>query len=267
MSQQNPATLALERQGGVLSIRFNRSEVRNAMSQIMLRELLDVLGEAEAAGMRAVVLRGAGGHFSAGADLHDMERARSAPIAHETDPIAETNAAFGHVCAAYSQSPLAIVAVIEGTVMGGGLGLACCADVAIASHTADFRLPETSLGLVPAQIAPFLVERLGYSEAKRIAVTGARFGAAEAFRIGLVHKACANEAELEAALSATLRQILACAPGAVAATKKLLRRCRFEDPASLVEHAANLFANAARGPEGAEGLRAFAGKRKPSWAS
>ena len=172
------------------------------MSQIMLRELLDALAAAEAGGVRMAVLRGSGGHFSAGADLHDMARAREAPIAHETDPMAAANAAFGHVCAAYSQSPLAIVAVLEGAVMGGGFGLACCADVAIASQTADFRLPETSLGLIPAQIAPFLVERLGYSEAKRIAVTGARFGAEEAYRIGLVHKVCASEAELEAALAA-----------------------------------------------------------------
>ena len=266
MNEQKPPALSLERQGDVLTVRLNRPEVRNAMSQTMLRELLDTLAEAKALGARALVLRGSGGHFSAGADLHDMARARQTPIAHETDAIAGFNAAFGHVCAAYSQSPLAIVAVLEGAVMGGGLGLACCADVAIALRTADFRLPETSLGLVPAQIAPFLVERLGYSEAKRIAITGARFGAEEAFRIGLVHTVCANVTELEAALAAILEQILACAPGAVAETKKLLRRARFEEAASLVEHAAAVFAKAVRGEEGTEGLRAFAEKRKPSWA-
>ena len=97
-------------------------------------------------------------------------------------------------------------------------------------------------------------------------MTGARFGAEEAWRIGLVHKVCASGAELEDALAGTLRQILACAPGAVAETKKLLRRARFEDPASLVEHAAAVFAEAARGKEGAEGLRAFREKRKPGWA-
>ena len=149
MSQQDPATLLLERQGGVLTIRLNRPERRNAMSQAMLRELLDALAAAEAGGVRVAVLRGSGGHFSAGADLRDMAQAREAPIAHETDPLARANAAFGHVCAAYSQSPLAVVALLEGAVMGGGFGLACCADVAIASHTADFRLPETSLGLDP----------------------------------------------------------------------------------------------------------------------
>ncbi len=266
MSLQNPATLSVERKGGVLAVRLNRPEVRNAMSQAMLGELLDALAEAEAGGVRVVVLRGSGGHFSAGADLKDMAAARAAPIAHETDPIAETNARFGHVCAAYARSPLAIVAVLEGSVMGGAFGLACTADVVIASHTVDFRLPETSLGVIPAQIAPFLVERLGLSEAKRLSVTGARFGAGEAHRIGLVHKVCENGADLEAALASTIREILACAPGAIAATKQLLRRARFEDPAGLVEHAAAAFAAAARGPEGEEGMRAFIERRKPAWA-
>jgi isohexenylglutaconyl-CoA hydratase len=267
MTQQNPSTLSVKRKGGVLTVLLNRPEVRNAMSQIMLDELLDALAGAEAGGVRIVVLRGAGGHFSAGADLKDMALARATPIAHETDPVAETNARFGHVCAAYARSPLAIVAVLEGTVMGGAFGLSCAADVVLASHSVDFRLPETSLGVLPAQIAPFLVERLGYSEAKRLAVTGARFGAAEAYRIGLAHKVCESATALEIALDATIKQILACAPGAVAATKQLLRRARFEDPAGLVEHAAAAFAAAARGPEGEEGVRAFIEKRKPGWAA
>jgi isohexenylglutaconyl-CoA hydratase len=266
VSQQNPTTLSLERQGGVLQIRLNRPEVRNAMSQAMLRELLEALASAEGNGTRVIVLRGSGGHFSAGADLKDMAGARTSEISDDKDPLAETNAGFGHVCAAYSRTPLAVIAVLEGSVMGGGFGLACTADVAIASRTVDFRLPETSLGLIPAQIAPFLVERLGYAEAKRLSVTGARFGAGEAFRIGLVHKVCESGAELEAAIAATTQQILACAPGAIAETKKLLRRARFEDPASLVEHAAAVFAKAARGEEGAEGLRAFIEKREPPWA-
>ncbi len=229
MSQ--PSALLLERKGGVLHVRLHRPQVRNAMSQTMLAELLDTLAQAEKSGVRVIVLRGSGGHFSAGADLKDMAIARAAPIAHQTDPVAETNAKFGHVCAAYAHSPLAIVAVLEGAVMGGAFGLACASDVAIASHTVDFRLPETSLGVIPAQIAPFLVERLGYAEAKRLAVTGARFGAGEAYRIGLVHRVCENDADLEAAVATTIQQILACAPGAIAETKKLLRRARFEEPA------------------------------------
>jgi len=260
-------TVRIEKAGSVWTVIHDRPEARNAMSQTMLVELLDTLGGAEKSGVRVIVLRGSRGHFSAGADLKDMSAARATPIAHQSDPVAETNAKFGHVCAAYAHSPLAIVAVLEGAVMGGAFGLACVADVAIASHTVDFRLPETSLGVIPAQIAPFLLERLGYSEAKRLSVTGARFGAGEAFRIGLVHRVCENDADLEAAVAMTLQQILACAPGAIAQTKKLLRKARWEDPAALVEHAAALFAKAARSPEGEEGMRAFIERRKPSWAA
>src|SRR5215469_1883272 len=114
MSQSKPTALLLERDGGVLHVRLNRPEVRNAMSQIMLRELLDVLAEAEADGTRIIVLRGTGGHFSAGADLKDMAAARGAEAGNEAGALAKANAAFGHVCAAYSQSPLATVAVLEG---------------------------------------------------------------------------------------------------------------------------------------------------------
>ncbi|MDZ7937436.1 MAG: enoyl-CoA hydratase/isomerase family protein [Rhodoferax sp.] len=199
--------------GAVLHITLNRPEARNAMSLQMVSELQ--LARQAPAGrgflqrpaaqprarrdaVRVVVLRGAGGHFCAGADLKDMAAARMRAMhralaraegaeRRRRMPIAQVNAPFGHLCAAYANTPLAVVAVLEGTVMGGGFGLACVADVAIASGSATFRLPETSLGVVPAQIAPFLVERLGYSQAKRLAVTGGRLDAAAAMALGLVH--------------------------------------------------------------------------------
>jgi isohexenylglutaconyl-CoA hydratase len=258
--------------GATLHIYLNRPEARNAMSLQMVAELQQVLRAAEATAgtpdaVRVMVLRGEGGHFCAGADLKDMagarmramQRAEGAP-----DPIAEVNAAFGHLCAAYANTPLAVVAVLEGTVMGGGFGLACVADVAIASETAAFRLPETSLGVVPAQIAPFLVERLGYSQAKRLAVTGGRLDAAGALAVGLVHAVTTPEG-LAAALDRTLADILACAPGALAATKALMRKARFTAAADLVTEAAAIFSHAAQGPEGQEGMTAFIQKRKPNW--
>jgi isohexenylglutaconyl-CoA hydratase len=165
---------------------------------------------------------------------------------------------------AYANTPLAVVALLEGTVMGGGFGLACVADVAIASDTAKFRLPETSLGVVPAQIAPFLVERLGYSQAKRLAVTGGRLDATAALRLGLVHTVCATDS-LQAELDQVLSDILACAPGALAVTKALMARARLQAPADLVADAAALFSQAAQGPEGIEGMTAFIQKRKPNW--
>ena len=243
------------------------------MTLKMVAELRQVLADAEATrgtpdAVRVVVLRGAGGHFCAGADLKDMAAARMRAMqatAGAPDPIAEVNASFGELCVAYARTPLAVVAVLEGTVMGGGFGLACVADVAIASETASFRLPETSLGVVPAQIAPFLVERLGYSQAKRLAVTGGRLDAAAALRLGLVH-AVVDTAELQAALDTVLADILACAPGALAATKALMAQARLRAPQDLVQSAAAIFSQAAQGPEGLEGMTAFIQKRKPQWA-
>jgi isohexenylglutaconyl-CoA hydratase len=263
----------VEQVGVVLYITLNRPESRNAMSLQMVAELRQVLAAAErragqSDAVRVVVLRGAGGHFCAGADLKDMAGARMRAMQGApdgVDPIAQVNAEFGQLCVAYARTPLAVVAVLEGTVMGGGFGLACVADVAIASDTANFRLPETSLGVVPAQVAPFLVERLGYSQAKRLAVTGGRLDAAAALRLGLVHEVVASDA-IGAAVDKVLADILACAPGALAATKALMAQARLREPQDLVQSAAAIFSHAAQGPEGMEGMTAFMQKRKPTWA-
>ena len=260
-------TVTLKQTGGVLHVTLNRPAQRNAMSLQMVDELAAVLVDAESAGaVRVIVLRGAGGHFCAGADLQDMAQARQRELAGDSDAIAAVNARFGKLCGAFARTGLATIAVLEGTVMGGGLGLACVVDVALAGQGAQLRLPETSLGVVPAQIAPFLVERVGASQARRLAVTGGRLDAAQALSIGLVHEVHDDGAALDAALAATLAQMLRCAPGAIAATKALMARALHTPAADLVEDAARLFAQAARGPEGVEGMTAFLQKRSPSWA-
>jgi len=259
-----PQTLTLRRDGAVLHVTLNRPETRNAMSLAMVLELREALAAAEADGStRVLVLRGAGGHFCAGADLRDMAGARM-KLSEDPEALVKINAAFGDLCVAYASTGLATVAVLEGTVMGGGLGLACVVDVALAGSGAVFRLPETSLGVVPAQIAPFLVERLGYAEAKRLAVTGGRLDSQAALTLRLVHAVHAAGA-LDHALAAVLAEILQCAPGAVAATKALMARARFQAPASLVRHAAEIFSQAAQGAEGLEGTTAFLEKRKANW--
>jgi len=271
------ATLQVQIAQGVCTLTLNRPEVRNAMSLAMVSELLAALRAAEQdEGVRAIVLRGAGGHFCAGGDISDMAQARmklaqmqasasASASANEPNPVAETNAAFGRLCLAYARSPLPIVTVLEGTVMGGGFGLACVSDVSLALDTVAFRLPETSLGIIPAQIAPFLVERLGYAEAKRLSVTGAKVNAAEALTLRLVHEVHSNTEELEGALQRTLASILACGPQAIATTKGLLARARLTPPEQLVDEAAQLFAQAVLSEEGQEGTGAFMQKRKPKW--
>ena len=269
-------TLALRREGGVLHVTLNRPEVRNAMSMAMVRELRVVLAQAEMRCgtrdikhdiehdiARVIVLRGAGGHFCAGADLSDMAAARM-KLQDDPQALAQTNAAFGELCVAYADTGIAVVAVVEGSCMGGGFGLACVADVTLATDSATFRLPETSLGVVPAQIGPFLVERLGYAEAKRLAVTGGKLNAQDALALRLVHEVHGADT-IDSALTRVLSGILQCAPGAVAATKALIAKARFQSPAALVQEAAAVFSRAALGPEGIEGTTAFLQKRKASW--
>ena len=131
------ATLAIASQGGALHVTLNRPAARNAMSLQMVDELRAVLAQAEASGdVRAIVLRGAGGHFCAGADLQDMAQARRRETSGDADAIATVNARFGALCGAFARTGLATVAVLEGTVMGGGLGLACVVDVALAGQGA-----------------------------------------------------------------------------------------------------------------------------------
>lgn len=267
-------TIQVQTAQGVCTLTLHRPEVRNAMSLAMVSELLTALQAAEQdPSVRAIVVRGSGGHFCAGGDISDMAQARMKLAQMQAmpdqveglNPVAETNAAFGRLCLAYARSPLPIVTVLEGTVMGGGFGLACVSDVSLALDTVSFRLPETSLGIIPAQIAPFLVERLGYAEAKRLAVTGAKINAAEALTLRLVHEVHANADELEGALQRTLAGILACGPQAIATTKALLARARLSPPEQLVDDAARLFAQAVLSDEGQEGTGAFMQKRKPKW--
>ncbi len=259
----NTSTIICTQVGGVTTLLLNRPESRNAMSLAMVDELLAALKAAENdASSRVIVLRGAGGNFCSGGDLKDMAAARSGGV----DVIAQVNRRFGELCAAVAATPLAVVAALEGGVMGGGFGLACVADVAICDSSANFRLPETSLGLVPAQIAPYLVERLGYSQARRLAVTGGRIDGITAEKIGLVHQCFADTAALDAGLAEMIVEVLACAPQALAATKLLVARARLQTPLALIDDAAQAFALAATSAEGAEGVMAFVQKRKPNWA-
>ena len=233
--------LLFDKRQGVLHITLNRPQVRNAMSLDMVRELREALQQAEGdASVRVVVLRGSEGHFCAGADIKDMAGARmrlaQGGFAPGQDPIAELNAAFGELCLAYARSPLPIVAVLEGSVMGGGFGLSCVSDVTLAAASTVFRLPETSLGVIPAQIAPFLIERLGYAEAKRLAVTGGRIDARQALAIRLVHQVLDSEAELQAALRAKTGRAWGELPGHLRTEILQMSQGRYrEDYARLIQ--------------------------------
>lgn len=259
----NTETLLLERVEGVLHITLNRPDSRNAMSLAMVGELRATLESVRYdPSVRAIVLRGAGGHFCAGGDIKDMAGAR----AKGGDAYRELNRAFGTLLEEAQATPKVLVAVLEGAVLGGGFGLACVSDVAIAVQATKFGLPETTLGILPAQIAPFVVHRIGLTQARRLALTGARFDGAEALRLGLVHFCESDAAALEQRLDEVIGQIRQCAPQANAQTKALLLASKREALGPLLDRAAEQFAAAVSGAEGLEGTMAFVQKRKPAWA-
>lgn len=257
-------TLLLESRNGVLLIRLNRPESRNAMSLQMVAELRMVMAAVrDRRSVRALVLRGAGEHFCAGGDLKDMAGAR----AHGSAAYRELNRAFGALLEEAQQMPQVLICLLQGAVLGGGFGLACVSDIAIAEQSAQFGMPETSLGLLPAQIAPFVVQRIGLTQARRLTLTAARFDGAEAQHLGLVHFVEPDAQALQARLEQQLAQVLRCAPGANAATKALLLASVEQPRGPLLDQAASDFANAVMGEEGVEGTLAFVQKRPPAWAN
>ncbi|MFQ6349033.1 enoyl-CoA hydratase/isomerase family protein [Pseudomonas sp. R11F] len=249
-------TLLLEAHHGVLHITLNRPECRNAMSLEMVNELRTVLAGLDSQ-IRALVITGVGGHFCAGADVKDM--------LHAGDQLQALNRAFGTLLQQVEALPQAVIVVLQGAVLGGGFGLACVSDIAIADHQAQFGLPETRLGLLPAQIAPFVVKRIGLTQARRLALTAARFDGMQAERLGVVHFVETDPQALAQRLDEVLGEVLKCAPGANGRTKALLLASVDEPLENVLDRGAQWFAEAVRGEEGIEGTQAFVQKRQPEW--
>ena len=264
-------TLLLSYQPPVLTITLNRPEKHNALNQAMVDELLAVFVEiAEMRSVRAVILRGKGKHFCAGGDIGAMQDGSQTKEAYK-QKIRTVNRRFGELCTVVNAAPQVVVAVLQGAVLGGGLGLACAADIAIADQYATFSMPETSLGVIPAQIAPFVVQRIGQSQVRRLALLGERVQGEQALRIGLVHFVTHDEEEMQSELHKVLTHINRGAPQAKAMTKHLLQGLGAAiDNAtihSVLDHGADVFVEALLSDDGKEGTAAFIEKRKPSWAT
>jgi len=259
-------TLLLDRQGGRVFVTFNRPEVRNAINQRMGEEfdaVLDALRQD--ASVRAVVLRGAGGHFCAGADIKERRREAEDDLPPGVDPLAERNARGGRMFAKLNGLPQVVIAAVEGAAMGGGFGFACVADVTLITRDARLGMPETSIGVAPAQIAPFVVKRIGLTQARRLALTGARIDGEEAWRLGVAHELCADGAALDARLEQILQAVERCGPRANAVTKEIMLTVGSLSDDDMVAFSAERFAALNRSDEGLEGQRAFEEKRRPNW--
>jgi len=266
-------TLLLAQEDHALFITLNRPKSRNAMSLQMVKELMSVFEAIQdSQRIRAVVLRGANGHFCAGGDIKDMAGARAASgnsssDNHDSDPFYELNRAFGKMLVQANQISQVLIVVTEGAVLGGGFGLVCISDVAISSCSARFGLPETGLGIPPAQIAPFVVSRIGITQARRIALLGVRFDGNEAKELGIVHEVHNEIEALNASLQTVLKDVKRCAPQANRITKSLILSVGKEPLDELLDGAAKSFSKAVQGAEGQEGTLAFIQKRSPNWSA
>jgi isohexenylglutaconyl-CoA hydratase len=261
-------TLLLRRDRSRLHVTLNRPQVKNALNPVLIGELRTVFENLrERRDIKVVILRGAGGTFCAGADLKNMEQSFSdKPRAGEKDPIALNNREYGTFLEMVNTTPQVVVAAVEGYAIAGGFGILCVSDVAICTEDAGFAMSETAIGIVPAQIAPFVAARIGVPQTRHLALTAARFKGPEALRLGIAHHLVKDSAALDVKLEEILKQIDRCAPLANALTKAVVMKVGSEPLSAVLDFAADKFAEARRSPEAAEGLRAFAEKRPPKWA-
>ncbi|MGH7741912.1 MAG: enoyl-CoA hydratase-related protein [Candidatus Eiseniibacteriota bacterium] len=251
----------VERQGAVARVWFNRPETHNALSADLGAALLEAMETlARDHRCRVVVLGGRGPSFCAGADIATMRASANAGF---EDNLAEAGR-FGAWFAAVAQFPKPVVARLHGGVYGGGVGLCCACDIAVASADAKFGLTESRLGIIPGLISPYVIRRLGDRQARELMLTGERFGADMALRVGLIHH-LTPEAGLDARVDERVTELLKAGPAAQARIKRLLAHYantpwdeyRAALPRALAEVRAT--------EEARDGLSAFLEKRKPRW--
>jgi methylglutaconyl-CoA hydratase len=249
--------------GPVATIALARPEARNALNAALIGEITRCFEElAEDEGVRVVVLTGEGSSFCAGADIAYMRDA--AGFSYEEN--LKDARRLADMFLALDDLPKPTVAKVRGAAIGGGVGLVAAADVAVAEAGTRFAFSEVRLGIAPATIAPFVVRKIGYSQARALFLTGERFDAHRARELGLVHKVV-PEADLDAAVEKVVRQLLQGGPAAQAAIKEALRQVEATEPMEALGIMTQLIAELRVGEEGQDGLGAFLEKREPFWRS
>jgi methylglutaconyl-CoA hydratase len=257
--------LETRRDGPVEYLTLNRPDVRNAFNEHVIRELTEWAAGARAAAerheVRIVVLAGAGTAFCAGADVTWMAKT----VLYTEDENVRDASAMSRMFAALDRLPVAVVGRVQGAALGGGAGLAAICDIAIAADDAVFGFTEVRLGILPAVISPFVLAKIGRSAARELFLSGARFGAARAREIGLVHETV-PASELDAAVSRRVKELLTAGPGAVAAAKALIPQVWAQPADAAATLTARAIAARRVSSEGQEGLNAFLEKRRPAWS-
>lgn len=255
-------SLEVDMRAAVAVVTLNRPDVHNAFDETLIAELTAALRLLERdQSVRAVVLTGAGKSFCAGADLNWMKRTASFSRAQN---LADAKA-LANMLLTLNRLSKPTIARAHGAVFGGGVGLVACCDIAVGESSAIFALSEARLGLIPATIAPYVVDAIGARAARRYFLSGERFTAAEAFRLGLLHD-LAPLPELDARINEILGALVTAGPAAQAECKALIRAvAQRPADAPMIADTARRIARVRASPEGKEGVAAFLGKRKASW--
>lgn len=258
--------ILLEQDAGWLTIWFNRPDNRNALSKELTTELKEVLNAVrDKKNIRGITLRGKGGVFCAGGDLKGFKNNYQGG-SQTVEDIAAASRQGGQMFDLINELPQVVLILVEGAAIAGGLGMVCCADAVAVTKDARFAMTETAIGIPPAQIAPFVAQRLGLRIARRLMVTASRFDGKEAHRLGLADYVVDDAAGLDQIEADMKKQVRRCAPGANAVTKAIVLATRHLNREQQLDFAAKGFAECMLSDEGREGVASFIEKRKPIWA-
>lgn len=254
----------IETQGSIARVWLSRADLHNAFNEVMIGEITAAFAElGRREDVRVVVLAGEGKSFCAGADVHWMKRM----VDFTFEQNAEDANLLARMLRAIRECSKPVIARVHGAALGGGVGLTAACDIAVAVDSAIFCLSEVKLGIVPAVISPFVMEKIGAGQMRRYGLTAERFSAAEAKRIGLVHEVFASVEQMDAWIAEITKTLMANGPHAIAAAKRILSEVAGVPWDKVQARTVETISRLRVSPEGQEGLKAFLEKRKANWAT
>ena len=246
----------------ILTVKLNRPEVHNAFNEELISNLTECAGFIEkSSNIRGIVLTGAGKSFCAGADLNYMQKSKN--FSYEENVLDATK--MGTMFRVWNHLSKPVIGKINGTTLGGGTGLLAACDITITVVTAKFGFTEVKLGIMPAVISQFVISKIGFSAAREFFLTGTRFSAETALKIGLVNYVVADEKELETKVAEIILELLSSGPKAITASKELIRKNQEMNHSDLMHYSIEKIANLRVSEEAQEGISAFLEKRPPTW--
>ena len=257
----NTENLILEYHDGWLDIWLNRIEIRNALTDSLIKDLLNVFNSVHNdREVRGITIRGKENVFCAGADLKAMKKISESGSSAKKIAL-EMSMVFGNLFNVINKAPQIIVSVTEGFALAGGFGLASSSDFIVTMPDTRFALTETRIGLTPSQISPYVINRLGYINARKMMLLGSNIDGTKAKEIGLADYLANDTTNLKEILDDIKNQVFNCSPNAIAITKKVFNINNYLDK----EKAADLFSDCIVSDDGREGFNSFFEKRKPNW--